>query len=229
MQACIGIRQTQMQLRHDIGWRQGVLRCERAARHQQILRIGLRLVASKASSIMNSVPEAWRAGLGLLRQRLGQPHAQAAPLAMSNDGGNPIPRQSFFAGEQRTPQARPVNSDHAWGRRAGGNMLKAVLLASVLGLGALLAPDFAGAAPGVSKIEVPSAVTEVGRRHHHRWHGHRHHRRGWHRHSGFRFYLGPRRYYGSGCGRQFVLVAALPPLPGLVRAQQIHTQVDPCR
>lgn len=110
------------------------------------------------------------------------------------------PGQSFFAGEQRTPQARPVNSDHAWGRRAGGNMLKGVLIATALGLGALLAPDFAGAAPGVSKIEVPSAVTEVGRRHHHRWHGHRHHRRGWHRHSGFRFYLGPRRYYGSGCG-----------------------------
>lgn len=77
-------------------------------------------------------------------------------------------------------------------------MLKGVLIASALGLGALLVPSGpAAAVPAVSKVETPSGVTEVGRRHH-RWHGHRHHRRGWHRHSGFRFYIGPRRYYGGG-------------------------------
>ena len=78
-------------------------------------------------------------------------------------------------------------------------MLKVVLITSALGLGALLVPSGpASAAPTVNKIEAPSGVTEVGRRHH-RWHGHRHHRRGWHRRSGFHFYVAPRRHYGGGC------------------------------
>lgn len=78
-------------------------------------------------------------------------------------------------------------------------MLKSVLIASALGLGALLVPlEPAAAAPPVAKIETPSGVTEAGRRHH-KWHRHRHHhRRGWHRHSGFHFYIGP-RYYGGRC------------------------------
>jgi hypothetical protein len=77
-------------------------------------------------------------------------------------------------------------------------MLRGILIASVLGLSALLAPTGpAAAVPAVSKVETPSGVTEVGQRHH-RWHGHRHHG-GRHRHTGFRFYVGPRHYYGGGC------------------------------
>lgn len=78
-------------------------------------------------------------------------------------------------------------------------MLKGVLIASALGVGALLVPTSpAKAVPAISHIEVPSATTEVGKRKHRRWHRHRSHRHRGHR-SGFRFYFGPRYHYGGRC------------------------------
>ena len=135
---------------------------------------------------------------------------------------NAVQGKVFLPVKRRTAQTRPVNSDHA-----GDAELEATCSKSFSSRRCWpwrsFSSGFCRSSARHQQIEVPSAVTEVGRRRR-RWHGHRHHRRGWHRHSGLTFLswsstlLWQRVWVAKaprGCHRQFVLVAALPPLPGL--------------